>query len=110
MLLSFMAEEIRTWGDVALPGYVVRSRIPLLGSLVAWVRRNLTFHLREPYLDPIIERQVEVNRRTAEWLQRATQALAASAQRQAELEDRVRLLEAQVRRLAPDTPEKEQDS
>ena len=69
--------------DVALREYEVRSGVPLVGSLIVWLRRNLTSHLREPYLDPIVERQVTFNRRVAEWLDRATQMLSAGWGRQA---------------------------
>lgn len=55
--------ELETIGDISMRDYVVRSDKPLIGGLIAWVRRNLTSHLKEPYLDPIIDRQVHVNRR-----------------------------------------------
>jgi glycosyltransferase involved in cell wall biosynthesis len=96
LLLHALATEVDAASDVAQRGYVIRSKAPLLGPLIAWVRRNLTSHLREPYLDPIIERQVEVNRRTAEWMQRAAKALDAAARRQADLESRVLALEAHI--------------
>ncbi len=99
-LLGILADEIQAHSDVMLRGYVVRSRIPLLGGLVAWTRRNLTSHLREPYLDPTLERQVEVNRRSAEWLRMAAKALDASARRQADLEYQIRALETQLQALA----------
>jgi len=62
--------ELAAYCDVALRDYVVRSKLPLVGPLIAWIRRNLTSHLREPYLDPMIERQVEFNRRVADLLWR----------------------------------------
>ncbi|HYN88798.1 MAG TPA: hypothetical protein VER55_09720, partial [Ardenticatenaceae bacterium] len=37
----------------------------LLGRLIAWVRRTLTSHLREPYVDPMFERQAAFNRHLA---------------------------------------------
>lgn len=51
--------------DVMKRGYVVRSKMPIFGPLIAWIRRNLTSHLREPYLDPIVEKQVAFNRHVA---------------------------------------------
>jgi len=99
-LLGELTHEIEAHSDVAQRGYVVRSKAPLVGPFIAWVRRNLTSHLREPYLDPMVERQVAQNRRLAEWLGRAGGALAVSARRQAGLEARVRALEAQVEALA----------
>ncbi len=68
-----LAEEIYALdqqSDVAIRGYSIRSGLPLVGPLVAWVRRNLTSHLREPYLDPIIERQVAFNQRVVRSLER----------------------------------------
>jgi hypothetical protein len=54
--------------DVMQRDYQVRSRIPLLGGLVAWLRRNLTSHLWEPYLDPTLERQVAFNQSLVDWM------------------------------------------
>jgi len=51
--------------DVMKRGYVVRSRAPIIGPVIAWIRRNLTSHLREPYLDPMIEKQVAFNHHVA---------------------------------------------
>ena len=55
--------------DVMQRSYVVRSNAPLVGPLLAWLRRNLTSHLREPYLDPTLERQVAFNREVVKTLQ-----------------------------------------
>jgi len=60
--LAARLEGIERQADIMLRGYRVRSRLPVIGPLIAWVRRNLTSHLREPYLDPTLERQVAVNR------------------------------------------------
>ena len=59
--------------DVMLHGYTIHSHMPVVGQLIAWVRRNLTSHLREPYLDVIIERQVQVNRQVVGELQAVVQ-------------------------------------
>jgi glycosyltransferase involved in cell wall biosynthesis len=99
MLLDLLAGEIDGKSDIALHKYVVRSHLPLFGPVIAWLRVNLTSHLREPYLDPMIERQVDLNRRLAEWLRRAARAWNSSAQRQAQLEARVQTLEAEVHAL-----------
>jgi hypothetical protein len=60
--LAIRLEVLERQTDVMQRDYQVRSRLPLVGSLVAWTRRNLTSHLREPYLDPTLERQVALNR------------------------------------------------
>lgn len=59
--LAARLEAADRQADVMLRDYQVRSRLPLFGPLVAWIRRNLTSHLREPYLDPTLERQVALN-------------------------------------------------
>jgi glycosyltransferase involved in cell wall biosynthesis len=48
--------------DVSLRNYRVRSKVPVLGPLIEWIRRNSTSHIKEAYLDRIIERQVLYNR------------------------------------------------
>lgn len=55
--------------------YKIRSRIPIIGPLIVWLRRNLTTHLREAYFDPMMERQVAFNRRAAEAVCAAWQRL-----------------------------------
>lgn len=62
LLLSGELGRLESMADVMIRGYAVRSRLPMLGRLIAWIRRNLTSHLREPYLDPTLERQVAFNR------------------------------------------------
>jgi glycosyltransferase involved in cell wall biosynthesis len=54
--------------DIALRAYQVRSRLPLVGRLVDWVRVNATSHLKEAYLDGIVEQQVNYNRLAAQEL------------------------------------------
>jgi hypothetical protein len=45
--------------------YRVRSAAPVVGPLIEWVRAAGTSHLKEAYLDRIIERQVAWNRQAA---------------------------------------------
>jgi glycosyltransferase involved in cell wall biosynthesis len=99
LLLESLSDMAMASSDVALRDYEVRSGLPVVGPLIVWLRRNLTSHLREPYLDPIIERQVKFNRRVSEWLDRATRMLTAGWSRQQELEARIKALELQVERL-----------
>lgn len=54
--------------DIALRAYRVRSRLPLVGRLVEWLRINATTHLKEDYLDRIVEQQVNYNRLAAQEL------------------------------------------
>jgi len=52
--------------DISLRNYRVRSRVPILGPLIEWIRYNSTTHVKEAYLDRIIERQVLYNRLLAD--------------------------------------------
>lgn len=49
--------------DVADREYTVRSDTPVVGPVIAGIRRNMTSHLREQYFDPIIEQQVSFNKK-----------------------------------------------
>jgi hypothetical protein len=104
--VTTLVDEIWARSDVAMRDYVVRSAAPVVGPWIVWIRRNLTSHLREPYLDLIVERQVSFNQRVAEWIRRATGSWAAMDRRQTELEDRVQALEAQVEVLLRQQGEK----
>lgn len=88
--LAARLEGIERQADIMLRGYQVRSRIPVIGPLIAWVRRNLTSHLREPYVDPTFERQVAVNRELVA-------ALRELLDRQADLERRLTWFEEEQR-------------
>jgi glycosyltransferase involved in cell wall biosynthesis len=99
-LLRGELQQLEASADVMLRDYVVRSRLPLVGSLIVWIRRNLTSHLREPYLDPILERQVVFNWQTVESLKQA-HALwkAVLAREPQQMETRIAGLEAEVKQL-----------
>jgi O-antigen biosynthesis protein len=60
------AGRLHEYADVALRSYRVRSGIPVAGRLIEWVRHNSTTHVKEAYLDPIIEQQVNYNRMLAD--------------------------------------------
>jgi hypothetical protein len=107
LLLESLSDAAIAASDVAMREYEVRSGLPLLGPLIVWLRRNLTSHLREPYLDPIIERQVTFNRRVSEWLDRASQMLSSGWGHRQELESRIKALELQVERLTRRLEEEE---
>jgi glycosyltransferase involved in cell wall biosynthesis len=70
--------DLELAADVALRSYVVRSNLPVAGRLVTWIRRNLTSHVKEAYLDRIVERQVLFNLRTARELNRLRAELTAA--------------------------------
>ncbi|MCX7682388.1 MAG: hypothetical protein N2508_10600, partial [Anaerolineae bacterium] len=48
--------------DTPFREYRVRSPQRFIGPLIAWIRRAATAHLREGYIDPVMERQVAFNR------------------------------------------------
>jgi hypothetical protein len=85
--LAARLEAAARRADVMQRGYEVRSRLPLIGPLVAWIRRNLTSHLREPYLDPTLERQVAFNRDLVVILREVLQLQADLEARLARLEE-----------------------
>ena len=98
-------KQLEAKADVMIRGYSVRSNLPVVGRLIAWVRRNATSHLREPYLDPMVERQVAFNRDLAQALQQIVEdsnarleAKSATwrdlSQKQQELEERLKQIEA----------------
>lgn len=95
-------EQLKASADIMLRSYVVRSRMPALGPLIAWIRRNLTSHLREPYLDPTLERQVAFNQGVVPALEMLAMQLAECRAEQSKLETRLDLLAGQVSRLELD--------
>jgi len=100
--LTFEGElqELDETSDVMLRDYVVRSRLPFVGPLLARLRRNLTSHLREPYLDPMFERQVKFNRHVVRQLRRMITAVAERSAAEVALEARVAELERRLAELA----------
>ena len=62
-------ETLGREADVMLRDYRVTSKLPVIGKGIAWLRRNLTSHLREPYIDPTFERQIEFNHRVSQEMQ-----------------------------------------
>lgn len=82
-------EELRQQAQVARPGYQIRSGLPLVGPAVAWLRRQLTSHLKEPYLDPVFAEQERFNR---ELLDTLLPALDASQREQRRLRAELDLL------------------
>nr|HMN30421.1 hypothetical protein [Caldilineaceae bacterium] len=67
-----------------------------IGPLLAWVRRNLTSHLREPYIDPTFQRQENFNRQVAKTIMELVGRETAS---QASLEQRIAELEKQIQNV-----------
>jgi glycosyltransferase involved in cell wall biosynthesis len=90
-------EELHAAADALLQPYEVRSDLPLVGPLVAWTRRHLTSHLREPYLDPTLRRQETFNLLVVNTLRQVNRILdRLSAPPSDELGERVERLEGQL--------------
>jgi hypothetical protein len=85
-LLAARLDLMERSADIIQRDYRVRSTLPVVGPLVAWVRRNLTSHLREPYLDPALERQVRLNRDVISLAKEALELLEGMETRLAHLE------------------------
>ncbi len=82
--------------DIRLRGYKIRSKIPIFGPLVTWFRRNLTSHLREPYIDPTFARQVAFNRELVDRLGWFIDQLKKAERRLAEQAARITTLEREL--------------
>jgi len=61
LTLAHEVDQLQKAAKSVIQPYQVRSGAPLVGPLIAWLRRNLTSHLREPYLDPTLRRQDRFN-------------------------------------------------
>jgi glycosyltransferase involved in cell wall biosynthesis len=65
---GFVDAPLYTAADIALRDYRVRSTQPVVGPLVEWARINSMSHLKEAYLDRVVEQQVNFNRVAARHL------------------------------------------
>jgi hypothetical protein len=75
------APLLAAYADIVLRDYRVRSGAPLVGRLIEWVRNQSTTHIKEAYLDRILERQVNYNRLLAgEVAERQHELVALRAQ------------------------------
>jgi glycosyltransferase involved in cell wall biosynthesis len=99
-LLRDELQQLQESADVMMRDYVVHSKLPVVGSLVTSIRRNLTSHLREPYVDPTFERQVSFNWQVIGWFKRALVYWMTELARERErLDTRVAQLEAEIAQL-----------
>jgi hypothetical protein len=89
------------FADIVVRDYQVRSGAPFVGKLIEWVRVNSTSHLKEVYLDRILERQVNYNR------QLATQ-VAALQNEMVELRAQISELHSQMDALKATAPKNEE--
>lgn len=89
-------DDLETTANIFMHGYAVQSRLPLLGSIIVWFRRNITSHLREPYLDPMLRKQEVFNWQLVSWLKQFRMKWFNQHQ---ETEARLKALETEVRDL-----------
>jgi O-antigen biosynthesis protein len=99
---------LRDLAKITRPEYRVQSRLPLVDQLVERARFQLTSHLRELYLDPILDQQEQFNLAIQAQIAELTQLIWRQAQQDtaralheqqaqiAELRARVAELEAQL--------------
>lgn len=59
---SLATPPLAAYADIVMRDYRVRSHAPVVGNLIEWVRVNSTTHLKEAYIDRVLERQVNYNR------------------------------------------------
>jgi len=79
----------RDRADVALRGYRVTSHVPVFGRAIEWIRTNMTSHIKEAYIDRIVERQVMYNLALANEIDALSTQLEQQAERIGELESRI---------------------
>jgi hypothetical protein len=62
---AMLGQTLYPQADIAIHEYRVRSNAPLVGPLIAWPRTQMPSHLKEPYIDKIVARQVRYNQMLA---------------------------------------------
>ena len=62
--------NLQAQADTVIRGYKVRSGVPLLGKWIAKFRVNSTSHIKEAYLDRVLDRQVDYNNMLANEIDR----------------------------------------
>ncbi len=72
--------------DVALRDYRPRSGAPGVGQFIEWTRVNATTHIKEAYVDRMVEAQVNYNRQLAEQIVALRQRVDALQAQLAELQ------------------------
>jgi hypothetical protein len=92
-------KQLHKAAEAVLQPFAVRSGVPVLGPLIVWLRRNLTSHLREPYLDPTLRRQERFNWLVVQTMRQVNRLLEQPSAREAALEARVARLETQLENL-----------
>ena len=87
-------KQLHQAAEAVIKPYELRSNVPVVGPLIVWLRRNLTSHLREPYLDPTLRRQERFNWLVVQTMRQVNRLLEQTPPNA--LEQRVTQLEAQL--------------
>lgn len=101
-LLDDDLRQLEAKAEVVDHAYTVRSQLPVIGPFIAWLRRNLTSHLKEPYVDPTFGKQEAFNWQTVQTLQIMAAQLTRAQIDPAEfaaLQERIDALEQQMAEL-----------
>ena len=88
-------KQLHQAAEAVIKPYELRSNVPVVGPLIVWLRRNLTSHLREPYLDPTLRRQERFNWLVVQTMRQVNRLFEQAPQNPA-LDQRVAQLEARV--------------
>jgi hypothetical protein len=89
-------KQLHKAAEGVLQPFTVRSGVPVIGPFIVWLRRNLTSHLREPYLDPTLRRQERFNWLVVQTMRQVNRLFDQQATQQSTLEARVARLETQL--------------
>jgi glycosyltransferase involved in cell wall biosynthesis len=101
-LLDDDLRQLESKAEVVDHAYAVRSQLPVIGPFIAWLRRNLTSHLKEPYVDPTFGKQEAFNWQTVQTMQIMAAQLTRAQIDPAEfaaMQERIEVLEQQVAEL-----------
>jgi glycosyltransferase involved in cell wall biosynthesis len=89
-------KQLHQAAESVIKPYELRSNVPVVGPLIVWLRRNLTSHLREPYLDPTLRRQERFNWLVVQTMRQVNRLLEQPTLAQGALDQRVAHLESQL--------------
>lgn len=92
-------KQLHKAAESVLQPFVVRSGLPVVGPLIVWLRRNLTSHLREPYLDPTLRRQERFNWLVVQTMRQVNRLLEQPVSQSKALEARVAQMETEFDQL-----------
>lgn len=93
---SLAIPPLAAYADIVLRDYRVRSGAPYVGRWIEWVRNNSTTHLKEAYLDRILERQVNFNRLLAAEAAKLQKELTEMRAELNELRDQIQMIQSET--------------